>query len=209
MKKIISHFKPIFTNMLLIILSCLVFTNCAQILIGGASTGGLIMVQERTAIEAAKDIIIKTKIEESLFSSNYDDLFSKVKVIVLEGRVLLVGTLNNNRNRDKAAKIAWNTKNVREVANYTTIGKNQFIDYIKDSRISLEYRGRILTDSDISEVNFTSTTENRIIYIMGISQNKLEKDRIENIAKKIPGVKKVISLIITKDNPKRNLIKRK
>ena len=126
MKNFKDSIKILISNIIIIYISCFFLASCAQILVGGASTGGLIIVQERTAQEAAKDIVIKTKIEESLFSSNYDDLFSKVKVIVIEGRVLLVGTLNNIEDRDKAAKIAWKTKNVREVANYTNIGKSQF-----------------------------------------------------------------------------------
>ena len=53
----------------------------------------MIIVQERSPKQAAIDILIKAKIEEAMFSNNYDKLFSKVRVIVYEGRVLLVGTL--------------------------------------------------------------------------------------------------------------------
>ncbi len=192
-----------FLTTILVIFLITGLSNCAQVIIGGATSGGLILVQERSAEDAAKDLIIKTKIEESLFSNNYDDLFSKVKVIVIEGRVLLVGTLNKNSDRDTVAKIAWNTKNVKEVANYTSIGKNNFIDYIKDSRISLEFRALILADVEVSEVNYSSTTENRIIYIMGIAKDKNEENKVIMHANSIPGVKKVVNLIIEKNDPKR------
>ena len=188
---------------IIILLNGLFLNGCAQLVIGGAASSGLILVQERSAEDAARDIIIKTQIEESLFSNNYDELFSKIKVIVIEGRVLLVGTLKNNEERDKAAEIAWKTKNVKEVANYTSLGKSKFIDYVKDSRISLEFRASILADSFISEVNYISTTEKGVMYIMGIAQDNEELEKVLNHANNTPGVKKVINLIIKKDDPKR------
>ena len=60
-------------------------------------------MQERTPEQAAKDIIIKTKIEEAFFSTNYDEIFSKIKIIVFEGRVLLVGTVKNESFKNSAS----------------------------------------------------------------------------------------------------------
>ena len=39
------------------------------------ASGGIILVQERTPEQAAKDILIKTRLEEAFFSTNYDDIF--------------------------------------------------------------------------------------------------------------------------------------
>ena len=50
--------------------------SCTQVLVGGAASGGIMLVQERTPEQAGKDILIKTKIEEAFFSTNYDDIFS-------------------------------------------------------------------------------------------------------------------------------------
>ena len=36
--------------------------SCTQVLVGGAASGGIILVQERTPEQAAKDIVTKTKI---------------------------------------------------------------------------------------------------------------------------------------------------
>ena len=60
------------------------------------------------------------------------------------------------------------------MANYVIVGKESVIDYLKDTRISLEFKAKLLADKDISEVNYSSTTENRIIYIIGVSQNQEE-----------------------------------
>ncbi len=177
--------------------------SCTQVLVGGAASGGMILVQERTPEQAAKDIVTKTRIEESFFSTNYDDIFSKIKVIVFEGRVLLVGTVKNESFKNNAVSIVRKMKEVKEVADYIVVGKESVIDYLKDARISLEFRAKLLTDKNISEVNYSSTTENRIIYIIGISQNQEELDMVLSHASNVAGVKKIINLVIDKNLPDR------
>ena len=188
---------------ILAIIALLTLNSCAQVMVGGATSTGLVLVQERSTKQAALDILIKAKIEESMFSNSYDKLFSKVRVIVYEGKVLLVGTVENKDTSIKVEEIAWQTKDVKEVANYISIGKNDLVDYVKDTRISLEFRAKLLTDQEVSEVNFSSTTENRILYIVGIAQNKKEMIKVLDHASNIAGVKKIINLITDKNDPKR------
>jgi len=183
-----------------IIVSALwLLASCSQVIVGGATSTSMIIVQERSSKQAAIDILIKAKIEEAMFSNDYDKLFSKVRVIVYEGRVLLVGTVVEESIKETANQISWNTKNVNEVANYITIGKNDLIDYVKDTRISLELRAKMLTDKKVSEVNFSVTTENRILYLVGVAQNNKELNKVIEHASNIAGVKKIINLIKLKD----------
>ena len=183
----------------IIIFNSWLLTSCSQVIIGGATSTSMIIVQERSSKQAAIDILIKARIEEAMFSDNYDKLFSKVRVIVYEGRVLLVGTVLEESIKEKADQISWNTKNVKEVASYITIGKNDLIDYVKDTRISLELRAKMLTDKEVSEVNFSVTTENRILYLVGIAQSNKELNQVIKHASNIAGVKKIVNLIRLKD----------
>ena len=196
MKSILKNKIVLFS--LVISLSCFI-TSCSQVIIGGATSSSMIIVQERSPKQAAIDILIKAKIEEAMFSNNYDKLFSKVRVIVYEGRVLLVGTVEDENIKETASKISWNTKDVKEVANYITIGENDLIDYVKDTRISLELRAKMLTDKEVSEVNFSVTTENRILYLVGIAQDDKELNKVIEHASNIAGVKKIVNLIKLKD----------
>ncbi|MBF96096.1 MAG: hypothetical protein CFH34_01468 [Alphaproteobacteria bacterium MarineAlpha9_Bin4] len=197
-----NKIKLFITRLIIILIS---FTNisCTQVLIGGAASGGIILVQERSPEQAAKDIVIKTKIEESFFSTDYDGIFSKIKVIVFEGKVLLVGTVKNNKAKETANSLAWKVSNVEEVANYIVVGKENVIDFLKDTRISIEFKAKLLTDKEISEVNYSSTTENRIIYIIGVSQNEKELEKVLYHASNIAGVKKIVNLVVDKNSPKR------
>ena len=189
--KLVSFLIVVFTSCLL--------SSCSQVIVGGATSTSMVILQERSAKQAAIDILIKAKIEEAMFSNDYDKLFSKVRVIVYEGKVLLVGTVVDESIKENANQISWNTKNVKEVANYITIGKNDLIDYVKDTRISLELRAKMLTDKEVSEVNFSVTTENRILYLVGIAQNNKELDKVIKHASNIAGVKKIVNLIRLKD----------
>ena len=198
MKKII---KIVMSSLLT--LSILANSSCAPVMIGGVSSGGLILVQERSTKQAGIDILTKTKIEEALFSNNYENLFSKIRVIVYEGRVLLVGTVSKEEHKNKAEELTNKISNVKEIANYISIGKQGLVDYIKDTRISLELKAKLLTDKKVSEVNFTSTTENRVLFIIGIAKDEKEINRILQHASNIAGVKKVINLIVEKNDPRR------
>ena len=114
------HLKNFLKNRIafffIVVLSSWLFASCSQVIVGGAASTGMIMVQERSSKQAAIDIVIKAKIEEAMFSNDYDKLFSKVRVIVYEGRVLLVGTVLEEGVKEKANQISWNTENVKEVA---------------------------------------------------------------------------------------------
>ena len=197
-----TKIKLFFTAVIYLVIS-LLNTSCTQVVIGGAASGGMILVQERTAEQAAKDILIKTRLEESFFSTNYDEIFSKIKIIVFEGKVLLVGTVKNSDAKETADSLAWKINNVKEVANYIVVGKTNVIDYLKDARISLEFKAKLLTDKDISEVNYSSTTENRVLYIIGVSQNENELKKVLNHASNVAGVKKIVNLVIDKNSPER------
>ena len=194
-----NFLKNKLSSFFIVIFSLWLLMSCSQVIIGGATSTGMIIVQERSAKQAAVDILIKAKIEEAMFSNDYDKLFSKVRVIVYEGRVLLVGTVIEENIKEKAKQISWNTKDVKEVANYITIGKNDLIDYVKDTRISLELRAKLLTDKEVSEVNFSVTTENRTLYLVGIAQNNKELNKVIEHASNIVGVKKIVNLIKLKN----------
>ena len=198
MKKI-KFLLKIFVSVLITLTN----VSCTQVVLGGAASGGIILVQERSPEQAAKDILIKTRIEESFFSKNYDEIFSKIRVIVFEGKVLLVGTVKNNEARETANSLAWKVSNVKEVANYIEIGKENVIDYLKDTRISLEFKAKLLTDKEVSEVNYSSTTENRVLYIIGVSQSEKEIEIVLSHASSVAGVKKIVNLVIDKNSPER------
>ena len=168
--KKIKVFRFVIVSVILILIG-----SCGQVIVGGATTAGLSVVQERSSKQAAIDILIKTKIEEAMFSNSYEKLFSKVRVIVYEGRVLLVGTVEKKETKTEAEDIAWSTKNVKEVGN--SHGKAPLGKWSDMTPLILKWFNRVSNPNGISydemggatlvsdlNLNFTKeTTNNRLL----------------------------------------------
>ena len=189
-------------NYLVIFAVFLFLSGCASAIIGGAATIGLAGVQERSIKDAAIDLEIELLIQDNMFREDTEKMFSTIDVIVIEQRVLLVGNVVNEKIRDKAAAIAWETNKVKEVLNEVTINKNlNLVSSAKDARISLNLSGLLIGDSNISDINFSHSVSGQTIYIIGIAENDSELNNVLNHARTIQGVKKVVSHIILKNDP--------
>lgn len=195
MNKNIKNYLVIFTIFLFL-------SGCASAIVGGAATLGLAGVQERSIKDAAIDLEIELLIQDNMFREDTEKMFSAIDVIVIEQRVLLVGNVVNEKIRDKAAAIAWETNKVKEVLNEVTINKNlNLVSSAKDARISLNLSGLLIGDSKISDINFSHSVSGQTIYIIGIAENDSELNNVLNHARTIQGVKKVVSHIILKNDP--------
>jgi len=197
MNKNIKNYLVIFTIFLFL-------SGCASAIVGGAATLSLAGVQERSIKDAAIDLEIELLIQDNMFREDTEKMFTAIDVIVIEQRVLLVGNVVNEKIRDKAAAIAWETNKVKEVLNEITINKNlNLVSSAKDARISLHLSGLLIGDSNISDINFSHSVSGQTIYIIGIAETDSELNNVLNHARTIQGVKKVVSHIILKDDPKR------
>ena len=195
MNKNIKNYLVIFTIFLFL-------SGCASAIVGGAATLSLAGVQERSIKDAAIDLEIELLIQDNMFREDTEKMFSAIDVIVIEQRVLLVGNVVNEKIRDKAAAIAWETNKVKEVLNEVTINKNlNLVSSAKDARISLNLSGLLIGDSNISDINFSHSVSAQTIYIIGIAENDSELNNVLNHARTIQGVKKVVSHIILKNDP--------
>ena len=189
-------------NYLVIFTIFLFLSGCASAIVGGAATLSLAGVQERSIKDAAIDLEIELLIQDNMFREDTEKMFSAIDVIVIEQRVLLVGNVVNEKIRDKAATIAWETNRVKEVLNEVTINKNlNLVSSAKDARISLNLSGLLIGDSNISDINFSHSVSGQTIYIIGIAENDSELNNVLNHARTIQGVKKVVSHIILKNDP--------
>lgn len=189
-------------NYLVIFTIFLFLSGCASAIVGGAATLSLAGVQERSIKDAAIDLEIELLIQDNMFREDTEKMFSEIDVIVIEQRVLLVGNVVNEKIRDKAATIAWETNKVKEVLNEVTINKNlNLVSSAKDARISLNLSGLLIGDSNISDINFSHSVSGQTIYIIGIAENDSELNNVLNHARTIQGVKKVVSHIILKNDP--------
>ena len=186
-----------------LLLAGLALSGCVGVVAGGAATAGVAVAQERSVGAAIDDAAIKFQINQLLFERS-EKLFLDVRTSVVEGRVLLTGSVTDPDDRIEAARVTWQSDSVKEVLNEIQITNQAgIVDYFKDKRIVLQLRFKLITDGAISDINYTIDTVNGVVYLMGIAQDDAELERVTNHARNIAGVTKVISHVRLKDDPRR------
>lgn len=178
--------------------------SCLPVAIGAATTtAGVSFAQERTTGDAVDDTTIWTKIKSQLLQKDVNNLFNLVNVTVLEGRVLLLGSVRSAEVRDQAVKIAWSVRGVKEVIDELTIipalEQTDLADYSKDSWITTQIKSQMLMNENIHSINYTIETINGVVYLMGIAQDKTELNMVTNVASTVKYVKKVVSHVRIKN----------
>jgi len=188
---------------LLLLVGALSLSACAGVVVGGAATVGVAAVQERSVGDAVDDASIEFRVKDK-FLEQSDKLFTRVSVDPVEGRVLLSGTVESPDDRVDVARMTWQVEGVKEVFNEVEVrDRGGLIDYFKDVRIANELRLKMLTDKEISALNYSVETVNSVIYLMGIAQNQPELERVTGHASNIKGVERVVSFVVLKDDPRR------
>jgi len=173
----------------------------AGVAAGGAATVGVAAAEERTMGEVVDDTVISAQVNSNLLQKNVD-LFSKVGVEVVQGRVLLTGVVPKPEDRIEAARLAWKVDGVKEVANEIQVADtSSLLDYARDGWISTQLRSKVLLDKDIRSINYSIETVNGVIYLIGIAQNQAELDRVTAYARTIKYVRKVVSYVRVLNRP--------
>ncbi len=199
------HVERRYVRVGLVVACMFVLAGCGGLVLGGAATTGVAIAQERTVGAAVDDVTIRFRIKDQLLDKS-GNLFVNVGVESVEGRVLLTGTVPRPENRVEVARIAWQVDGVREVFNELQVNDRGGVGgYLSDARIATQLRFKLLTDRDISSINYTIETVNKVIYLMGIAQSNDELKRVTGHARTISGVTKVVSYVVLKDDKDQRL----
>ena len=195
--------RPHKVLLILLLLGALPLSGCGSLLIGAATTGGAVAVQERSIGDAVDDLTIRTELNQLFFEDNVD-LLQSVSFNVIEGRVLLKGAVERQEHRIHALELAWKASGVREVINEIQVtDQGGIVNYARDTWISTQLRAEILFDVDILSINYNLEAVNGVIYLVGIAQHQAELDKVVDHARRIEGVKQVVSHVVMRDDPRR------
>ncbi|MGL9732494.1 MAG: BON domain-containing protein [Wolbachia sp.] len=173
-------------------------SGCTPLIIGSVVTTAMataITTQDKSFGNIVDDTTMIIRINRVLLKHG---LFSSVKVKVSEGRVLLIGNVDTHKKQLIAEKIAWQQKGVKEVINEIRVIPIQItsiFDTTIDGMITAEIRTRLLGKRNIKSINYSVNTIDRVVYLMGISQNKAELKAVIAIARKVKRVKQVVSYL--------------
>lgn len=171
-----------------------------EVVTSGTAAAGIAVAQERSIGRAVDDAAIQIQIRHYLLQAS-DDLFIRVGSEVHEGRVLLTGVVQTADDRVEAVRLAWQVEGIFEVINEIQISdRSSIVDYLTDTKITSQLRFQMLRDRDIADINYSVETVNGIVYLMGISRNKAELEKLTTHASNIAGVQKVVSHVRVSDN---------
>lgn len=171
--------------------------------IGAGATAGVAASEERGIKGAGSDALIRVEINEAWLNEDFDT-FNRLNLQIYEGRVLLSGRVPTQARADKAVQLAWQAEDVREVINEIEISNAGALDdFANDALINARLDSALLFDGEISSINYSTRSVAGTIYLLGVAQDRAELDRVFRVARDIPNVKRVISHVIMKDDPRR------
>jgi len=190
-------------NFLLLVSLIILLNSCAAINVTTSS------VKEKGIKEAISDGMIDAGINKEFL--NHDiNVFINVEIEVVEGRVLLTGSVKKSKHRLDAIKIAWKVLGVREVINEIDVTEKGGIkQYLIDVKIKTQMRYKVLADKEVSSINYNFEVVNGNVYVIGIAKNKKELKKLVKHINTISGVLKVVNHSIMRNDPRRKKYQRK
>ena len=182
----------------------MVLSSCAAVLVG--ATGAVVgrsVLEERTTMAALEDTEVQLGLNNRLLNQS-GALFADVSTSVIEGRVVLTGTVPTREDKIAATRIAWETPGVLAVTDELEVREDSgTIAYAEDAWISNQLRVNLLTDMKVSSVNYSVETVDKVVHLTGIARSTKELGRVIDHASSVPGVEKVVSHVLTIDDPRR------
>ena len=104
----------------------------------------------------------------------------------------------------EAVRLAWQAPGVREVINEIEVNDTSGLDdQARDAWIATQLKTNLLFDKNVSSINYSIETVNKVIYLMGVAQSQAELNRVIGHAKDIAYVRRVVSYVLLKDDPRR------
>ncbi len=185
-------------------LSGLVLSSCvATALVGAGVEATRAVSEERTTLQQLKDTEIQLGLNNK-FLNHSGRLFGDVSTSVIEGRVVLTGSVPLREDKIAATDLAWQTPGVAEVTDELTVQQDSgAVAYAEDAWISNRLRFNLLTDKNISSVNYNVETVDKVVHLTGLARSRTELTRVLDRASSVPGVTRVVSHVLTIDDPRR------
>lgn len=194
------HFAPL----AILLLAVPALQGCVGLALGAGAATGVAAAEERGIKNAANDKGIQIAINDRYLKEN-QYVWRKLSITVIEGRVLLTGVVGTEFSRDEATRLAWAASDrIQEVINevqVTTSG--DLLDSANDTWITTQLRAKIATDKEIVDINYSIDTVNGTIYLIGLAQSDAEITKVTDYARTIKGVRRVVSHVWLKTDPRR------
>ena len=182
---------------ILLVLTCLInLTNCAPAVVGVGTAAVAASSTEKGFSTSVSDSVIFAKISDKFIQEDAS-LITSVDLSVNDGAVLPTGKVKNFEKKMLITRLSWEVKGVKEVINEVQVSSRVSIkDVAKDVAASAQLRASLISDPDISSLNYSIDVVNGIIYLAGVASDENERNRVVSHAQLTRFTKKVINYII-------------
>ena len=184
-----------FNIIILLALPLIYGCSGAQLVTSGAGAVVATSEDEKSLGDAFDDIAIGLGIKDRIFM--YEAiLLTKINVDVESGKVLLTGILADQNQRVEVVRLTWKQAGVKEVINEIEIEETFNIKaYAEDKIIQVQLISKVLADNNIKKLKYNFEVQNKVIFILGVTSNEQELERVFEHARSIKGVKDIISYV--------------
>ncbi len=199
-----TRVRPLLTMLILAALGG-ALSGCAATIIGAGATAGVAAAEERGLDGAIDDAKIRVEINHLWFDRDVD-MYRQVTLNISEGRVMLTGVVTSDQARADAVRLSWQVAGVKEVLNEIQVHATgeAGMDQANDVWIQQKLKARLLTDTDVKNINYIIDVTDSVVYLLGIAQSSNEMNRVIAHARDVSGVKRVINHIRLKTDSRRN-----
>jgi osmotically-inducible protein OsmY len=178
---------------LLALVSSLLVSGCAAVLIGGAGAGVMAAEDRRTIGTMTEDQGIESRIHNTVAERHADGRVH-VNATSYNRMVLLTGEVPTEEVKRDVERIAHSTLNVRSVTNELTVGTpTNLTSRANDGYITSKVKARFVDAQRFNALHVKVVTENQVVYLLGLVSPQEAKDAAA-IARTTEGVKKVVTV---------------
>jgi|GEM_PF-8409 len=168
-------------------------TGCAPLIVGGvAATSATVASDRRSVGEQLDDKTIQMKVSVKLSELLAER--GRYNIVSYAGRVLLLGDVPSEADKQQAEQYASEIEQVRDVVNRMRIGAiTPFSVRNNDTWLTSKVTGRLINTKNVPTRTISVTTERGVVYLMG----KLTQDEARlaaQAASGINGVNQVVTL---------------
>ena len=183
----------------------LALSGCSPVgtAVGAGAIIGLAAAEERGIGGTARDIKLRAEINNLWFKHDID-MFQALHLQIYEGRVLVSGAVEEEPKRDDAMRLAWQPPGVREVINEVEVRPSGGVsEFARDTWIVTRIKAKLLFTRRIDAINYSVDSVGGTVYLIGLAQDEAELDRVLQVARKTPYVKKVVNYVLIKGDQRR------
>ncbi len=169
-------------------------TGCSQIVSSAREEPIREDLGNRTLGNVIEDEAIELKVMVNISKGSAPLAQSHINVDSFNGQVLLTGQVPNENVRQEAEQVVSQTREVKRIHNELEVaGPTSTIVRSNDIYLTSRVKLKLLADKSVEGIRIKVTTENGVVYLMGLVGQE-EADRAIELIREVPGVQRIVKV---------------